>query len=238
MAYFDIHTHILPGVDDGAPDVATAIRLLNAEVENGVTAVALTPHFYSYEMGISDFMKRITASFKELVKEIEDMPLDLVVGSEVRYFRDISSSENVKKLCIGKTEYMLLELPYNTDITDYTVRDISEIYYNLGIRPVLAHVERYYQQKGYDELISIIDGETVFSEINADSVLDKYSKAAAKLISTGKAHFLASDTHSEQKRPPKIRQALELLESGKLKDDARRLEENSIKLYNEIFSKK
>lgn len=209
---FDIHSHILPSVDDGAADINVSLKLLQMMRSQGITEVVATPHFYAMNQEIGEFERRVSEAYLELMKETRGMELPRVsIGSEVFYFNGIGRSEGIRELTLCGSQFILLELP-NCKFDSDILRDITDMYDRLGLVTVLAHLERYSSERGYNKVLDLIDNETVFAQINASSLFSKHLKRPAmKLIKSGLASFLASDAHSVENRPPMIKQALEFI---------------------------
>ena len=134
----DFHTHILPNMDDGSDSVATSIELLNILKNEGVELVCLTSHFYSRNESIEDFLVRRNKQYNKL-----NYPdLDIRLGAEIHYYRGISASTDIEKLCIQGTKILLIELSFSSPISDFVIREIMNLK-NKGFTVVLAHIERY-----------------------------------------------------------------------------------------------
>ena len=112
MRCLDLHTHILPGVDDGAQTVEESIQLLTAMKEQGITDVVATPHFDATHHNLPDFIERIRSAYREVQNAAAGLDLPHVfVGSEVFYFNGIGKSNGIRVLSMGGSRYFLLELP-------------------------------------------------------------------------------------------------------------------------------
>ena len=93
----DIHSHILPGVDDGAADLNESVKLLEALFEQGVTDVVATPHFYPMDEDIDSFKDRIGRAYLRLWEKSEGRNLpNIYLGAEVLYYRYIGNSDAAK----------------------------------------------------------------------------------------------------------------------------------------------
>lgn len=239
MNYLDIHSHILPGVDDGAKDIETSLELLKLLKEQGVTHVIATPHFYPESDSFEDFTSKTETAYSHLKAETckSDLP-KIFLGCELRYFDGIGKLTSIRQFAIKNTDYLLLELPYSMPITDKVLEDITAICENTGLTIILAHVERYAKVKGYKKLLKFIESGTVLAHINAGGVLSKdEGKVCKKLLKGGYVSFLASDTHSPNHRPPKIKQALQKIDETLGKSAANRLIIKSNRLLEEIEEK-
>jgi len=212
MSIVDIHSHILPNIDDGAKDLETSILLLQKMKEQGITHVVATPHFIAQENSLESFLEDRKSSKNILFDAIKDKDLPKVfLGAEVYYFKGISSSKSIKDLAIEGTNYILIELPDST-LTKSVFDDIKDINQNMGLVPIFAHIERYYGDKGFKLLLKFIEENECYAQVNAQPFLSFSSRRIVKkLINKGYISFVATDTHSPEKRPPVLKDALEKL---------------------------
>ena len=107
----DLHTHILPGMDDGAQSVDEAIKMLHLEAEQGIDTVALTPHFYRQNESVSEFLVRRDAAWRELSQAVqgEKVP-SMILGAEVAWMPGMSQWPDLEQLCYQNTKLLLVEL--------------------------------------------------------------------------------------------------------------------------------
>lgn len=236
MTFLDVHSHILPNVDDGAKDMETSVKLLEMLKEQGVTDVIATPHFYPIEDSIEEFVEIVDTAYNNLKQETlgKELP-NVYLGCELRYFNGIGKSAAIKQFVISGTNYLLLELPYGVPITKLVLQDIIDISERQGLTPILAHIERYSKVKGYKKLLKLIIDGYALAHINAGGVLSKEeAKTCVKLIKGGFVSYLASDTHSVHNRPPQIKQALDVVADRLGKSATNRLIIKSNNLLEEI----
>ena len=233
---FDIHAHVIPGVDDGAKDIKEAKALLKMAKDNGIGAIVATPHFYADKVSFLEYETTINENYQLLLSETEGMP-NVYKGYEVRYFRGISTSEYTRRLTLNGSEYMLVEFPYGENITDSMVRDIEDIYYNQRITPILAHLERYHKYHGFKKALGLIDDGIAMAHVNATSFNDSYKKAASALLQEGYASVVATDMHSVDIRPPMLDSALSAIGKNLGKQTLLKLAENYERLHNDIILK-
>lgn len=236
MTFLDIHAHILPAVDDGAADIETAVRLLEMLKDQGVTDVIATPHFYPDSDNAEDFAELVQESYKTLKNEVEHRELPRVfLGCELRYFNGMGKSSAIKQFVISGTNYLLLELPYGEKITKTTLQDIIDISERQGLTPILAHIERYSKVPGYKQLLKLIANGYALAHINAGGIVSKESvRICEKLIKRGYVSYIASDTHSPDRRPPQISMALQITNERMGKSVANRFIIKSNRLLEEI----
>lgn len=231
---FDIHSHILPSVDDGPRAVAESLALLSVLKEEGVGAVVATPHFYAEKVIWDEYMPLVDHRFANLKELAKSTQIKLIKGFEVRYFKGISNFDKISDLTLGKSKFMLVEFPYSTPITEAMVNEICDINYNHGIVPILAHIERYTKYHGFKFALEAIKSGELLAHVNASSFLDGYRKTALGLVKAGVATLVASDTHSIDSRPPCFAEGFEALEDDLGKPIVDRLIKNSYELYFEI----
>jgi len=190
----DIHTHILHNCDDGSDSLELSIEQITNMISKGVTDIVLTPHYMnSY---VQTDAKVINKQFKEISKATANMKINLHKGGEI--FLNPGVEDKIdKELCIGDTSYILVE----TNMGEFTP-DIYEILFKLvrkGLRPILAHPERYNYIINDPNMAEDFLHRNVYLQVNAGSVLGFYGSKIAKtawyLIDNGFAHFIASDNH-------------------------------------------
>lgn len=226
----DLHTHILPEIDDGPQTVEESIAILKEEAKQGITHIALTPHFSLSDVSVEEFLNQRELSFGKMMAEVDKNPdlaaIKFHLGAEVSYNPNLIY-EDVAKLCIGDTSYILLELlgsyPFNIEKTvSWMVAQ--------GITPIIAHAERYgYLMSNLSMLDSLIDAGAII-QCNAESVLSIFRFGRIKrLIRDGYVHLIASDTHNLDKRPPSLNDAYDKLKklSDPLINNAERVIDNA-----------
>ncbi len=234
MSYIDIHSHILPGIDDGARNLESSIELLKMLKEQNVTDVITTPHFYPDSDNAEEFAQKAALAYDALKKAVQNENLPTIhLGCELRYFNGIGKSRDINQFVIKGTDYLLLELPYGAPITKLVINDITALSENFNI--ILAHIERYHKVKDYKKLLKLISDGYAIAHINADGITSKEeSKICEKLIKGGYISFVASDAHSPRSRPPKIKEALEAIAERIGRSEADRLIHNSNQLSEEL----
>ena len=208
----DFHTHILPGMDDGASTPAESLALLREERRQGVRHVFLTPHFYGDEESPAEFLRRRAASFAELkavlstAPEKETLPA-LHLGAEVYYFPGLSDCAELLPLSMGQTGCLLIEPPM-APWSASLLEDIEAVGSNLRLVPVIAHVDRYCRLLGDDALFERIAERKILIQVNASFFLrGDSSEAAMERLERGAVHFLGSDCHRLPERGPNLGEA-------------------------------
>lgn len=198
-----MHTHILPGVDDGAKNVEDSLTLISRLKRAGITDICLTPHYYTHKESLRDFLTRRNAAYAELSSFVCD-DVKLHLGAEVYVTKYLfSNEEDLKSVCYNGTSYMLTEFSYSSTFEGESMQYINKLINNYGITPVLAHVERYpYLLKHIDVLEELIDMGVIIQS-NACSFTEFPLKLRLiKLIKNGYIHVVGSDTHSLRRNTP------------------------------------
>jgi protein-tyrosine phosphatase len=200
----DIHTHILPGADDGAKDMQEALSLVRLAWDNGTTGIVLTPHHRGTFKNDPDSLRERFRLFQKAVhKEVPKMKLWL--GCEIRYQSDIPQKiQQGALLTMCDSRYVLLEFA-STAFRSHIVSAIRECE-DIDKIPIIAHAERY---DAFHQDASLVDevlrmGARI--QLNADSIMGKcgfrVKRLCHKLLKAKKVHFVASDAHDSKYRRP------------------------------------
>ena len=204
----DFHTHILPDIDDGSRNVELSVQMLHEELKNGVDHVVFTPHFYANDDSIDNFLKRREKSRKQLMAKIErDGELSRMkyeIGAEVYYFGGIGNAADVRKLCISRTNILLLEMPF-CQWTDTMYEDVAKLIRKQKLTIVLAHIERYIDFQKKKNVWNRIFELPVIAQMNVGPFLDwKRRRKVLKLADAQEMILLGSDAHNMDTRKPNL----------------------------------
>ncbi len=195
----DYHSHILPGIDDGAKDEEMSIEMLNLLKDQGVERVVATPHFYAHrEISVREFLIKREKAYQS-IESIS--PIKILLGAEVAIEHEISELPHIEELAIQGTKYILLELPYRSYEPQILaeVRNISMMYH---LKVILAHVHRYVNFYTPPQLQEILRTEAYF-QVNHDAFSSKKEKKFVKgLIKNGYPIVFGSDCHDLTSRKP------------------------------------
>lgn len=199
----DIHSHILPGIDDGARTFNDSIAIIRELSNQGITDVIATPHYIDETVYVSPRAKnlKLLAELKDILNA-ERIPVNVYLGNEI-YINEgiieLLKKERISSLADSK--YLLVELPMDEEYPNYA--DYLEDLINYGYKVVLAHPERYtIAQKDFDVLDELYEAG-VLLQCNFGSITGKYGKAAQKLakkLAKNKMIFaFGSDIHRPSK---------------------------------------
>lgn len=217
----DIHAHILPGVDDGARDLEEASALAAKAAGQGIRTVIATPH-YSRQGETRDYRQLLQGVQEEIRKTYPEFKLYL--GQELYYHEDLGDRLlGGQALAMAGSIYILLEFSPGTPFSRMS-RGIRNLC-GLGYIPVLAHAERYECLRENGMLERLRETGALF-QINYESLTghwyDRDVLWCRKQIKERRIHFLGTDMHRMDYRPPEINRALDWLDKnvdGEYRDD-------------------
>lgn len=213
----DFHTHILPEIDDGAQSVEESLQMLKMLKEQSVNTVCLTPHYLAMDESPTEFLKRREEAYNKLksaMSESEDEFPELLLGAEVYYYPGICKMEELHKLTLEGTNVLLLEMPM-ARWSEYTIKEMEELYSNRDIRIVIAHIERCmdYQKKDTFNRLAM---SGISTQVNASFFISKRTRRKAlKMFKFGQISHIGTDCHNLKHRPPKMKEALDIIYESK-----------------------
>jgi protein-tyrosine phosphatase len=206
--FIDLHTHILPGVDDGATDMSQSLKLLRMAWENGTRTVVLTPHYRGkYKSNTPEDLRHEFAWLQEMVQE--ELPnMRLYLGQEISYESDAPEAMHEGRvLTMNDSQYVLLEFKTNS-LLSQIITGVNETI-NHGCIPIVAHIERYDISRKEPALVDELLDMGALLQLNADSVMGANGFGVKtfchRLLKEEKAHFIASDAHDVKHRAPLLR---------------------------------
>lgn len=213
----DLHTHILPELDDGADSIEEALSMARIAVEDGITALVATPHvidglFSNSKEKIHGAVERLDQRLKE-----DSIPLELLPGAEYNLEPDLAERlSRGELLTLNNTgRYLLVELPA-TLVPHYTDRVLYELQLQ-GITPILAHPERNIEFSREPSRLAEMVSKGILVQVTAGSITGSFGREIKNLahlfLKSGCAHFIASDAHSSTGRIPKISSAMKEIEN-------------------------
>lgn len=219
--YIDVHSHILPGVDDGAKDMDMTMEMIDEAYRQGVRAMVATPHYYP---GHVKYPKEYLDSvFQETVSAVKEKYDDFMIfpGNEVYYREGAFEKLKGKRVhTMADTAYVLLEFFPGAHINVLTGAVRSCV--DGGFYPILAHIERYRclwkDEKAVEELVRMGAYMQVNAENFTEGLFSAQRRWCLKLAREGLMHFIGSDAHNTNDRCPNLKQAADYLK-GKLDED-------------------
>jgi len=219
----DVHSHILPGIDDGSPDIESSIKIIEGLKNFGFQKVIMTPHIMS-DLYVNT-PETIKNAYQELQNAIKDKNIDIEIDYAAEYLLDGGLLEHAKThgLIPVSDNYVLIELPYFSK-PPKIFEVIFEIE-SMGYKIILAHPERYIMWHNDFSKFEELKKRNVFFQLNIMTFADIYPyptrKIAEKLIKNDMVEFLGTDVHNTLQYKI-IKQALydkhlyNLINSGKI----------------------
>lgn len=205
----DIHSHLIPFVDDGVKSFDESLLMLKEMIDQNVESVIITPH------NQSQVTKKTREEQSKLFLELqsivlaEKLDIKIYFGSELRYRRHLTANYNEHLL--ADSNYLLLEFSSRRE------ESIEEVVFNLsrsGFKPIIAHIERYPYLDFKDYLLIKSSGGLI--QVNASAVLGldgkKIQRLVMKMLKENLIDFIATDTHNMDTRVPNLRAAYNYLE--------------------------
>ena len=218
MFTVDLHSHILPWMDDGADDLEVSLSLLHKEASDGVRQIVLSSHFNPLNENVTDFRIRRNSSFRQLKKAIDSSDLagifDLRPAAEIRYNPSLLEIDELGTLCIDGTKVLLIEFS-----TQHYPEFVQDVFYRLqtkGFIPLMAHVERFpWLRENPEFLYNLVCGGA-YAQVNADSIVKSKESLSfiRRMMDCGLIHCIGTDTHNMSKRPPHMKEAEKVLASN------------------------
>ncbi|KEZ52204.1 tyrosine-protein phosphatase [Metabacillus indicus] len=203
----DIHSHILPGVDDGAETLEEAIQIAKAAVEEGITTIIATPHHQNgkYINGKQSILESVE-TLNTLLQN-ETIPLTILPGQETRIHGDLLNElEADVILPLNHTNYVFIELP-SGHVPRYTEQMLFDIQLK-GFTPIIVHPERNSEFIENPDLLYKFVSKGALTQITSSSITGHFGKNIKKftlqLVEAQLTHFLASDVHSLKNRPLRL----------------------------------
>jgi protein-tyrosine phosphatase len=237
----DLHNHLLPGIDDGAPDLATAISLAKLAVEDGITHIVCTPHIHP---GRYDNTQATIATalcqFKQGLAE-QGLSLKVSAAAEVRFGMELMEWAVTGQLpFIGEYQskkVLLLEFPHGE--IPFGAEKLIKWLISKEITPMIAHPERNKGIMAQPSKLKPFLQLGCLTQVTAQSITGGFGSAcqeiAHKLLAEDQITIIASDAHNIQHRPPKIADAFSVIETLTNKQQADKIAANAAEIANIHF---
>jgi len=205
----DLHAHVVPGVDDGAPTEKDALTMLQMAEADGIEYVVATPHVFS-KLNIEKQVETILEKRQEFLEKVRliDFKLRVLAGAEVFFTSNLSSllKRYDKQLTLNQSSFFIIEFPF-----DFIFPGIKVFIFNIlmeGWIPIIAHPERNQVIQRTPRILFEMVEQGALSQVNAGSLDGQFGPearaSALQLIQHNLVHVVASDAHSIKHRPPKL----------------------------------
>lgn len=213
----DVHTHVAPGLDDGADSIEESLLMLERAYESGTRQLIVTPHFLNRAQCRFEFKKAdVQRAFEKLsaAKDGAGLKIELFSGAEHFGVTDIGTYiEQGQIIPLAGSRYVLIEFDFSDDIR--RVSFVTSALKNGGFVPVIAHPERYiFLQNEPSGAFTLLENDCLL-QINKGSVLGRYGFRARELsfwlLENHLVQLVGSDCHSPYQRTPDMSAAHEML---------------------------
>ena len=204
---FDLHTHLLPSIDDGASDLAVSVEMARMQVDQGVSVVACTPHILPglYHNSGPDIQNRVEALGRELADA--GIELEVVAGADNHVTPQfVQLLQQGHLLPIAQSRYVLVEPPHHV-----APARLEDVFFGLlvaGYVPILTHPERLTWIEAKYPVMTKLAESGVWMQITSGSLLGRFGRRAKywaeRMLCEGRVHILASDAHDCKRRPPDL----------------------------------
>jgi protein-tyrosine phosphatase len=219
----DIHHHLLFGLDDGSKDIESSVAMAQMAAEDGITHIVCTPHANSHY----SFNPAVNQEKLEQLRARLDGRVTLGLGCDfhLSYENIDDALKNPAKYTINQKRYLLVEF------ADFTIpQQMTDVFYQFmvaGMQPIITHPERNLTiQKTPQRLDEWIERGCLV-QVTASSLTGRFGRAAMglghKLLQERKVHFLATDAHNLTSRPPRMKEAFDLVAKQYGPETAQRL---------------
>lgn len=227
----DIHSHILPGVDDGAASISESIDMLKLAIGQGIGTIYATPHYGKLNKEYDvDTIKKVFELLQKAIKQY-NIDINIELGHEIYYTSDVVDDLNAgRALCLGNTKNVLIEFSTGTDFA--TIIAATRELMRADYLPIIAHAERYVALHNIDNVEKIRkegariqvnadmlteppakeERNTFFSKRQKNDRISSFREAAWKLLQADVVDFIATDAHNSSYRKPIMRDALQMIE--------------------------
>jgi protein-tyrosine phosphatase len=224
----DLHSHLLPGIDDGAPDLETSLKMARIAADDGIKVMACTPHIYPgmFENSGPDIRQRVAALQGQL--QAAGIPLKLTWGADAHVAPDLMQKlKSGAALSLNDTRYFLLEPPHH--VAPPRFAEFAFSFLAAGYVPVITHPERLsWIEEHYDAFCDLSD-KGVWMQVTAGSLTGRFGQGARywgeRMLDEGRVHILATDAHSPDRRPPLLAEGREAAAKWVGREEARHLVE-------------
>jgi len=208
----DIHSHILPYIDDGAETLEEAVAMAELAADSGINHIVTSSHGNYYSYSLDEYNESFN-KFQEILKE-KKIPVTLYPGMEI--FLDEYAIQLIKQnrlLSLNKTNYILVEFPFEESVKNVCNR-IAALQ-SCQYRIILAHPERYIFVQKDPELAYYLEEQGCVLQVNQGSLMgdfgEKCRQLASRMLNDGIVGVIATDAHDTKYRSPSIHRLLDYL---------------------------
>ncbi|NJP40499.1 hypothetical protein HCH52_05475 [Oscillospiraceae bacterium HV4-5-C5C] len=212
----DLHTHILPQMDDGSESLQESLAMLQQLQQQGVGAIALSSHYYPYKEQLTAYLERRQAAWQKLGGALYAGAPRLALSAEVFFCDTLLAQEDVSSLCTTGSDgqfYLLTELPEGRPVSDNTLHKLLHFMDEQGIIPILAHLERYPDLFHDAGKLKQLTRAGIRIQLSTTALAGSFfeRRRISRYISQGLIHGLGSDAHNMGVRAPRYAEGYQQL---------------------------
>lgn len=209
----DIHSHILPHIDDGSSSIEESLEIARIAAKSGIRHIVASSHGNCFEYTIEEYHKQLELLQERLRQE--DIPVELHPGMEIFMDRNVVGLlEEGKLLTINNTKYVLVEFRFEDNIPHVEKRILELL--ESGYKPILAHPERYVFMQREPEFAHYLEDCGCAMQLNHGSITGKFGERVRHLslhfLDSGVAGLIATDTHNATHRTPSLERLKAVME--------------------------
>lgn len=247
--YYDLHCHILPGMDDGSPDAETSIAMLREMARQGCRGLIATSHYYNDE-SIGSFLSRRAESFDRLQEAIAAEDADfqkswqgrIGLGAEAAFYQGLSTNSGLTRLCFrnpAKTEeesshYILIEMPF-CQWTPGTLRELRNMINVRGLHVIIAHLERFPAYTSEDSIRQLMDLDLLI-QMNTGCLLHRSTrKPGLQMVRNGITQVMGTDSHHIDYRKPNMADGLQVLKKAGLGQEGKEILQRNEQIFRSVM---
>lgn len=194
--YYDMHSHILPEMDDGSKSVEMSLEIIEKLRAQNVKNICFTPHYYTNEESLERFVERRQESLEKLLPHIPE-DVSICVGAEVYVTRYLFNNKDISQVCYGDSKYILCEFPFSSSFSEHTMDYFNRLRGNYGLSPVLTHIERYDNLMANEDLVLDLVDEDIIIQTNVGAFKHfSERRRLLKYIKRGYIDILGTDCHN------------------------------------------
>lgn len=214
IGVIDIHCHVLPGLDDGATDMAETLAMLRIAADEGISDMIVTPHYRAGRFTASPEKIMETLCQVQEAADAQDIPVRLSPGNEIYWFEDMLPLLKKGGLCtLGDSNCVLIE--FSPSAMFQTIHNAMDRTMGEGCQPILAHAERYPCLLKDEENVFFLHDMGAGIQVNASTVTGKNGaeakRFAHRLLKENAVDHIGTDAHGAKHRTPEIARCREII---------------------------
>lgn len=195
-SYYDMHSHILPEMDDGSKSLEMSLEIIEKLRAQDVKNICLTPHYYTNEESLESFLNRRKESLDILLPEVPE-DVKICLGAEVYVTDYLFNNDDLSEICYGDSKYILCEFPFSSTFSNRTMDWLYKLSANYGLKPVLTHIERYDHLMSDEGLVESLCDEDIIIQTNVGAFKGfSQKRRLLKYIKRGYIDIVGTDCHS------------------------------------------